>query len=226
MGVVAMAVQGVGVFVAGLPASVTEVEAVIGDERYIQSPVHGTVAFPLGSTVSLIQLVGVDALGAQVWDSLPFDLPQSGDRLGGADGEQTAIERRMKELADLWATQTALSWAMEREVQRLEGPVEMTPEPLFRENVLAVGDHELLLSVRAGDPEAAADGTSDSGKPLRVEGTARVFVGTDSDEARAVELFDGDRIVYVRAESAEVALDLETLVDIALVVNRAMAGAG
>lgn len=224
--VVLLAVEGIGVFVAGLPDIVTEVEAVIDDERYVQSPAQGTVAFPLGSTARLIQLVGVDAVGTQRWDSLPFDLPRSADRTGGADGEQTAIKRMMKELADLWAAQTALSWLMEWEAHTLEDPAEGTPELFFRDDVLAVGDNELLLSVSAGDPLAAVEGSSDRGQPLRVEGTARVFVGTDSDEARAVELFDGDRIVYVRSESAEVALDVETLVDIALVVNRAMAAAG
>ncbi len=33
----------------------------------------------------------------------------------------------MKELADLWATQTALSWTMEREAHRLEGTAESRP---------------------------------------------------------------------------------------------------
>ncbi len=61
--IVLLAVEGIGVFATGLPEAVAEVEAVIDDRRYVQSPAQGTVAFPFDPTARLIQLVGVDALG-------------------------------------------------------------------------------------------------------------------------------------------------------------------
>lgn len=64
---------------------------------------------------------------------------------------------------------------------------------------------ELLVSVSVGDADAVTAGRDGHGEPLSVSGTTEVYLGTDSDPARAVELFDlgAATIVYVRSESSD-----------------------
>jgi hypothetical protein len=80
---------------------------------------------------------------------------------------------------------------------------------------------QLLVSIRTGDAEAVAAGTHNRPDLLRSDGTASVYLGTDSPEARAVELFDGATIIYVRSESSnENARPLADLTTVALALNR------
>ncbi|MDA3040856.1 MAG: hypothetical protein O3C27_15265 [Actinomycetota bacterium] len=223
--VAVMAVQGLGIFAAGLPDTVAQVEPLFDDRRYVQVPARGTVAFPIGPSSTFVQLVGLDALGQQIWGTERVGVARTAVLPGAENGERAPVEGVIEELADLLVLNMALSWDMERAVRALEDDDGTAPEPFFQENVLTSGDHELLLSVSVGDPRATG-GSSGRGQPFRLEGTARVFVGVDGDEARSVELFDGDRVVYVRSEHPEAALDLEMLVDIAVDVNLALAPAG
>lgn len=79
-------------------------------------------------------------------------------------------------------------------------------------------DTTMQVSVRAGDPQAAASSDGRDGL-LRTDGSARVYVGTDGPDARAVELVDGATIVYVRSESGTPA-SLDELTNAALTINR------
>lgn len=74
----------------------------------------------------------------------------------------------------------------------------------------------VLVAVRSGDPEAA--NTDGRAGLLEQVGSARIYVGTDGPNARAVELFDGTTIVYVRSEASS-ASPLATLSKVAQTVN-------
>lgn len=78
---------------------------------------------------------------------------------------------------------------------------------------------ELLVSVNNGDLGAVRQGQAARGEPLLIEGTTKIYVGVDDPQVRAVELFDGLRIIYVRSELATETLKLEQLVAMATSVN-------
>ena len=86
---------------------------------------------------------------------------------------------------------------------------------------MAIGNAggELLVSVNAGDALAARQGQAGRGELISSAGTTSVYVGTDDADARAVELFDGSRIVYVRSQGTSTPLSLEELTSIAQGVN-------
>lgn len=77
----------------------------------------------------------------------------------------------------------------------------------------------LLVSISTGDTAAAAVGTNNRGGLLRTVGSATIYLGTDSTTARAVELFDGSTIIYVRSESATEAESLDDLTAVALTLD-------
>lgn len=83
----------------------------------------------------------------------------------------------------------------------------------------AVG--QLLVSIRTGDAAAVAAGTTNRTGLLQSDGSASVYLGTDSAQARAVELFDGTTIIYIRSESSnQSARALSDLTAMALALNR------
>ena len=89
----------------------------------------------------------------------------------------------------------------------------------FAEVRLTLRDgNRVLVSVRSGDPEAAETADGREGL-LEQVGSARILVGTDGPNARAVELFDGTTIVYVRSEASS-ASPLDTLSRVAQAVNQ------
>lgn len=73
--------------------------------------------------------------------------------------------------------------------------------------VIGDGGGELLVSVNAGDVLAARQGQAGRRELISSTGTQSVYVGTDDAEARAVELFDGSRIIYVRLSGVDVPCD-------------------
>lgn len=98
------------------------------------------------------------------------------------------------------------------------------PDTVFAEVRVADPDvaGELLVSVSTGDADAVTSGRDGHGEPLTVDGVTEVYLGTDSDAARAVELFDLDTttIVYVRSESADGrARSVDDLITLALDIN-------
>lgn len=91
----------------------------------------------------------------------------------------------------------------------------------FAEVRLTLRDRgELLVAISTGDSDAAAAGTINRGDPLRTVGSATVYLGTNSTTARAVELFNGSTIIYVRSESATEAESLDDLTTIALTLDQ------
>lgn len=78
---------------------------------------------------------------------------------------------------------------------------------------------ELLVSVNAGDALAARQGQAGRRELISSTGTTSVYVGTDDADARAVELFDGSRIIYVRSQGTSTPLSLDELASIAQGVN-------
>jgi hypothetical protein len=81
---------------------------------------------------------------------------------------------------------------------------------------------ELFVSVSTGDADAVTSGRDGHGEPLRADGANEIYLGTDSDAARAVELFDLDTttILYVRSESADArARSVDDLITLALDIN-------
>ena len=80
---------------------------------------------------------------------------------------------------------------------------------------------QLLVSIRTGDRQAVAAGTNNRTGLLQSVDRASVYLGTDSAQARAVELFDGTTIIYVRSESSnQSARALSELTTVALALNR------
>ncbi|MDY7101446.1 MAG: hypothetical protein S0880_09690 [Actinomycetota bacterium] len=78
----------------------------------------------------------------------------------------------------------------------------------------------LQVSYLRGDADAVAEGTSVERELVEQRGTADIYEGTDGNTARAVELFDGTTIVYVRSEWTSDARSFAELVEIADAVNR------
>jgi hypothetical protein len=79
---------------------------------------------------------------------------------------------------------------------------------------------ELQVSIRTGDAQAVANGTAVQRDLLERRDTAEIYLGTDGDAARAVELYDGTTIVYVRSEETNDARTLDELTEVAVAINR------
>ena len=88
----------------------------------------------------------------------------------------------------------------------------------YSEVKLRDSDGWLLVSRLTGDPSAVKAGSDGRADLLRTDGTATVYLGTDGPNARAVELFDGDTIIYVRSQTAAPAA-LNDLIELALKVD-------
>jgi hypothetical protein len=98
-----------------------------------------------------------------------------------------------------------------------------TSERIYAEVHFKNGDGQLLVSMCVCDDAAVSAGTNGRAGLLRTDDTASVYLGTDGDYARAVELYDHSRILYVRSESASVAVSLDELTNLALAINSATA---
>ena len=138
-----------------------------------------------------------------------------------AELQKAARERRM--FSDVAAAVAEAGWA----VAPPSDPVSQNSTDDGRgvqyfEVRLRDGDvGELLVSIRTGDAAAVAAGTQSRGGLLQSDGTASVYLGTDSPGARAVELFDGTTIVYVRSEASNLnARSISDLSKLALAFNR------
>ena len=138
---------------------------------------------------------------------------------------ETSMQVAVDELATAVAGATAaIGWnGPLTEVRSAGGSID-GPDTVFAEVRVADPDvaGELLVSVSTGDADAVTSGRDGHGEPLTVDGATEVYLGTDSDAARAVELFDLDTttIVYVRSESADGrARSVDDLITLALDIN-------
>jgi hypothetical protein len=125
---------------------------------------------------------------------------------------------------DVVAAATTLGWSIDLASNRPSSVVR-TLAP----GVVAIDAHfefagdvsGIQVGISYGSADAVKQGSENRGDPLSTNGAAQIFVGTDSPQARAVELFDGLTIVYVRSEpSGGEARSLDELSTLAIAINR------
>jgi hypothetical protein len=177
---------------------------------------------------------GVAAIGAAV--ILAFSVVGAGWLASRRTGDDTAstsaasvspqaVPAQDQLAAEVVSAANELGWSLSLPddlISSAPGPVPTiptSPRAAYAEVHFKTGDGQLLVSLCVCDDAAVAAGTTGRTGLLRTDGTASVYLGTDGDHARAVELYDRSRILYVRSESPTAASSLDVLASLAVAID-------
>ncbi len=200
--------QGVALVVSGLPDSVAVVHASVDDQLFVQTPVAGTAAFPSDTSARLIRLTAYDAEGVVVWESGDFEVPfPASPPEGSRDFVITGDVA--EQVAAFWNGQVSLDRSGTDSSQTEAGV-------FFRDTAVDFGGGRLLLGIRIGESVSVAERSA----PLATDGSAAVYLGTDGPDARAVELVDGERVIYARSDDTATPMELDELIAIVISLNQ------
>lgn len=220
----------IGILYARVETLIVPVSADEASRHVLTDPSGSTTEFDVESglggghrrhhvmwSVSAVAVLMVSVAGLWLVRQRTIDPPSNTTNV--ADTPTTGI-RAQDDLARIvGASAAALGWAVGLPDSITTSSSRITGDGAYAEVRLALPDRgDLLVSIHDGGSSSTTV-AGDGRQLLRLSGSASVFLGTDSNSARAVELFDGTTIVYVRSESALQAQSLDDLATIAIDVN-------